>query len=261
MVTSQELAQQNLNFSKALAAGQITQAQYDTAMIKQREQAATLSKPAYTPTPQATNINPTQNPTTPVIQDTTGTWAIKGSTVETLKDASGQITGYNITPPQQPEPTGPKSIGEQIADFNPAQWGADLAESIFGKKMNPQTKQNFVNELTGTMGSGIPGVKGTPTQFLGGMVSSVETPAYAVGGLLGIKNLPQPPTTTGAFLTSGWDSLTSGKLIESKELQELELKGPAYAAGSLGGDILLAYGYGKGIGYVTQTLLNVAFHF
>lgn len=141
----------------------------------------------------------------------------------------------------------PKGLGEQIAAFNPVQWGADFAEQITGKQM--KDKQGFVSNLTGVLGSGVPGVKGTPTQFLGGFVSAFESPVYAVGGLAGVKGLPKPPTLTGGLIGSGITSLMGGKLTATEELRYVH-ENPAYGAGSLAGDIgmslLLGKAFGKG---------------
>jgi hypothetical protein len=122
--SSAQLAQQNLQFAKALSYGQahpeligvpgsgaISQAEYDQAMAYQAElnKANQPTTPTQQPTSTTPVISPAQgiinplpaNPENPVvIQDTSGTWAIKGSTVTPTP------TGIEVTAPQpkQPQP-------------------------------------------------------------------------------------------------------------------------------------------------------------
>jgi hypothetical protein len=151
-----------------------------------------------------------------------------------------EVTEYTYT--AKPVET-PKGIGEQIAEFNPFEAGLSTAEFITGKKI--KNKQVIVEKGTEILGSGTPGIKGTPTEFLGGAVSAVESPVYAIGSLVGVEGLPHPPTVSGAVVSSGLASILAFKLVSSPEMQALEQRSPAYQVGTVAGDILLSYVAGK----------------
>jgi hypothetical protein len=184
-------------------------------------------------------------------------WAIKGSTVKTIYTPNTTppnfvgpptqtLTGYEITTPQPPQQLEQQqSIGERLASFNPSQIGADagawLTKTITGKEVNQESKQKFVDSMTTTFGSGIPGIKGTPTEFVGGLVSTVESPIYAVATLAGAKNLPSPNTVSGGLVSSGIESVLGWKPTESQELKDIQGGSPAYAAGSVAGDLALIF--------------------
>lgn len=144
---------------------------------------------------------------------------------------------YNLTPVPAPP-----SLGEQIAETNPVMIGAGIAESLTGRKLTPNQAQT-IQRASRTIDS--PAL-GSPTQLLGGMVArAFEAPAYAIAGLAGVKGLPQPPTVTGALVSSTVDSVTSGKPAASSEMQALEQKSSGYMIGTLMGDIALSYAISK----------------
>jgi hypothetical protein len=77
------------------------------------------------------------------------------------------------------------------------------------------------------------------TEFTAGAIASVESPVYSIGGLLGVKNLPEPPITAlGGLIGSGIESAMSGKLTASAELKAISESSPAYVAGSFAGEFL-----------------------
>lgn len=156
-----------------------------------------------------------------------------------------------LTPPPYVEVTvrekaKPLSLGQIIASTSPFAIGTSIAETIMGKKATEQQVAT-IRTIESHLPSGVPSVKGTPTELLGGMVVAFEAPVYTVGSILGVKGLPEPPTVTGAIVGSGIQSAVSGKLVVSEEWLSLEKGSPAYAMGTVMGDIGLSYLTGKAV--------------
>ena len=144
-----------------------------------------------------------------------------------------------VTTAPKEEP--PKSIGEQIASVSPTDIGLWLSEQITGKQLT-RKQEAKARELLKPISdfSGIPGIKGTPTEFIGGLVTAFETPVYTAAKAFGVKGVPEPKITgTGALVTSGIESITKGTLTASEAQKELEKESPAYIAGTFAGDIAL----------------------
>jgi len=157
----------------------------------------------------------------------------------------------------KPEPP-PKSIGEQIASVSPFDIGLYIAEYLTGKKLTPEQKAK-AKEIYAPISdvSGIPTIKGTPTEVLGGFIGAIESPVYAVASAWGAKGLPQPKTTSGALLSSAILSVEKGELTKSPQYEELEKESSAYATGSFMGDILLFIGATKGTQYLFSGVSKV----
>ncbi len=144
-----------------------------------------------------------------------------------------------VTTAPQLEP--PKSIGEQIASVSPTDIGLWLSEQITGKQLT-RKQEAKARELLSPFSdvSGVPGIKGTPTEFIGGLVTSFETPVYTAAKAFGVKGLSEPKITgTGALVSSGVESIMKGTLTASEAQKELEKESPAYIAGTFAGDIAL----------------------
>ncbi len=149
------------------------------------------------------------------------------SVTEVKPEGGAPYVEVKTAPKEQP----PKGIGEQIASFNPVEIGINAAEAVTGRKI--PNKQEIVVKVTDILGSGIAGVKGTPTEFIGGAVSAVESPIYAAATAWGVKGLPQPPTVSGAIISS----VLAGRVTE--EYKTAEAQSPSFQAGSVAGDLLL----------------------
>ncbi|MGB9914435.1 MAG: hypothetical protein ACPLIG_00040 [Candidatus Bathyarchaeales archaeon] len=155
--------------------------------------------------------------------------------------------GYVAT--YRPESTPPKSLGEQIAGFDPFLTGVGIAEQLLGKKATPTQKQKL-EAISRQLPSGIAGIRGKPTEILGGAVASFEAPVYGVAGLLGARNLPRPPTASGAIVSSAFESIKAGKPVKSSEWRESEALSEAWNAGTAIGDVLFGYAAGYTIGKI-----------
>lgn len=97
-----------------------------------------------------------------------------------------------------------------------------------------------------------------PLAMPAGIVASVESLVYGVGQLAGLKTPRMPSTLTGGLITSGIESIMKGQLTASEELQKISKMEPAYAAGTIMGDILISYGIGKGVKAGTKAVKGVA---
>jgi len=86
-----------------------------------------------------------------------------------------------------------------------------------------------------------------PLAFPAGMIASVESIVYSVGQLAGLKTPRIPLTLSQAVISSGMESVMKGELVSSPEMQQLLRNEPAYAVGTIFGDILVAYGIGKAV--------------
>lgn len=89
-----------------------------------------------------------------------------------------------------------------------------------------------------------------------GIVGGVESFAYGVGRLIGLETPAPPVTAAGAFVSSGIQSIGAGQLVESPEMAKLKKYGMAYAAATLLPDVLIPYGIGKGMRFVTQPVTS-----
>lgn len=97
-----------------------------------------------------------------------------------------------------------------------------------------------------------------PLALAAGIVASVESLVYGVGQLAGLKTPRMPPTLTGGLISSGIESVMKWQLTPSSELEQISKMEPAYAAGSIMGDILIAYGIGKAVKAGTKAVKGVA---
>jgi hypothetical protein len=176
-----------------------------------------------------------------------------------------------------PEPSEqPKSVAQQILEMKKP----PLRQALENLGVLQKTPFDPLAMVMGKTGVGFE----TGKQAVAAAVGVVESPVYAVGRLIGVKGVPEPPVTaTGGLLSTliskegpGISWLTLSGLVSKglgitpqqkqilkdlglarKEVSEIHytpemqylVEHPAYAVGSVLGEVALAYGISKGFGY------------
>jgi len=153
-------------------------------------------------------------------------------------------------------PVPKKGIAEQMMDYarRPLTPGEKIVAGIVAPRM---TKQRHIDVAAG-------------------VIAPFEKVAYTVGGAVGLKTPRPPPTLTGGLVGSTTESIAGKKqgislnlkkhllgttpeakaiqttmripdrgLVTSQELSRMAEMGPAYAAGTVIGDIFISFGVGK----------------
>ena len=95
----------------------------------------------------------------------------------------------------------------------------------------------------------------TIAQVGSGVIATGESFIYGIGGLIGIKTPAPPPTLSGGLISSGIQSIITGGLTESYEMQLLKDMPLTYTAGTILGDIGLSLGLGYGVSKVAGKIV------
>jgi hypothetical protein len=139
----------------------------------------------------------------------------------------------------------PKGLAERMVEFQipSLALGQRLSQAL-GLKWVPSPTKPF---LMTTPEKAIEEAHVHPLALPAGVVGSVESLVYSVGQLAGVKTPRIPATLSGGLITSGIESVMSGQLKASPEMQTIMEMPEGYAAGTVLGDILIAYGISKGV--------------
>jgi hypothetical protein len=243
MSSPQYNAQQVIQFQKALQSGQITQAQFNTAINYENSLPGSPTYKPQTTTTQPTTTPISANPTNPVIQDNSGTWALQGSTVTPVTDSTGATTGYNITPPAQEQAAQPK---------------ADMVEPTLQNIMtNPIGVAGTVAEVLGIASNNLPDspLKTVTDVFVGAggeIANQGTTIKNAMGSVVGQQSTPMPFTPQNSTQQTGMTVERIG------EATAIAIAAPVVAPALLGagavGGILTAEAIGVGFNEIPTAM-------
>lgn len=158
------------------------------------------------------------------------TGAVARAFRESEKTPPAEVITETITTYEYP-PAPAKSLSEQIME-TPAYWPEPL------RPVEEALRMTFVRAGAGA-------------------IATFESFGYGLGGLLGLSVPAPPPTPVGGLISSGIESIMTGKPTESVELEKIIGYGPAYIVGSVAGEFLLTLGLSKALEPVMKPVSKV----